>query len=59
MTRIYIRTVKTVQKNFKLMASGFLGTTFRSALFPVARVGMMYNVLAGMGGKRDPVPALE
>jgi hypothetical protein len=31
------------------MASGFLGTTFRLALFPVARVGMMYGLVAGMG----------
>jgi len=41
------------------MVSGFLGTTFRLEIFLVARVGMMYCVIAGMGGKRDPVPALE
>jgi hypothetical protein len=31
------------------MVSGFLGTAFRLALFVVARVGMMYSVIAGMG----------
>jgi hypothetical protein len=29
------------------MASGFHGTTYRLALLPVARVGMMYNVIEG------------
>jgi hypothetical protein len=49
MTRIYISTAKTVQKNLNLMVSGFLGTAFRLSLLLVARVGMMYSVMVGMG----------